>query len=131
MSRVSITLRALIALVAVGAAALPTTAQAYWRGGVWFGVAPIVPFYPPVYLAPPVVYAPPPVVYTPPGFAVTPPGFVPPGYGGPGSNVLPQRSAEGASCYAGAYVCPLRNETPLGGACSCPGNSGRVPGTVR
>ena len=122
MSRLSTPLRALIALAAIGAAALPSTANAYWRGGIWFA-GPIVPFYPPVVVAPPpVYYAPPPVVYAPPpqNFSVTPPGFA--------AATPPQPT--GPSCYAGPYVCPAYQSTPPGGACSCPGNNGRVAGTV-
>jgi hypothetical protein len=124
MTRASTCIRALIALAAIGAATLPSTAHAYWRGGVWFGV-PIVPYYPPVVVAPPpVVYAAPPVVYAPPPqFAVTPPGFVAQGSAAP-------QGAYGPSCYAGPYVCPAYNATPIGGACSCPGNNGRVAGSV-
>jgi len=125
-------LRALIVLAVIGVAALPSTANAYWRGGVWIGVGPVFPFYPPVVVGPPVVYAAPPVVYAPPaypaypaqpGFAVTPPGFDAPGAPAP-------QTAAGPSCYAGPYVCPAYNATPIGGACSCPGNNGRVAGSV-
>jgi pimeloyl-ACP methyl ester carboxylesterase len=121
--------RALIALIAVTAVVLPSTANAYWRGGVWFGVGPFLPYYPPVVVTPPVVYAPPPVVVAPPApFAVVPPGFQ-----GPGgyASAPPEQTAAGPSCYAGAYVCPLRTSTPIGAQCSCPGNNGRVSGTVR
>ena len=33
--------------------------------------------------------------------------------------------AAAQSCQAGAYVCPLVEDTPPGGACSCPGQDGR------
>jgi hypothetical protein len=122
MSRLSASCRALIAVIALLGVILPGTAHAYWRGGVFYGVAPIVPYYPPpIYAPPPVVYAPPPVVYAPPpSFSVTPPGFAAPG----------SQSAGGPSCYAGPYVCPLTNAMPLGAPCSCPGNNGRVAGSV-
>jgi hypothetical protein len=105
-------------MLAAGAAlsaglCLPGQAQAWWRGGVFIGVPPVIvgpPVYypPPVYAPPPVVYAPPPVVYAPP-----PPSYAP----------------EGPRCYAGAYVCPLQGAVPPGGACSCYGNAGQlIPG---
>ena len=31
----------------------------------------------------------------------------------------------GQSCRAGAYVCPLVEDTPPGGACACPGHGGQ------
>ena len=46
--------------------AVPTPAQAWWRGG--FGY-----FGPGVVVAPPVIVAPPPVVYAPPPVAYAPP----------------------------------------------------------
>jgi hypothetical protein len=131
MFRIPVLCRVLVALVAIAAAVAPSSAHAYWRGGIWYGVGPVLPFYPPVVVAPPVVYAPPPVIYAPPpqpGFAVTPPGFA--GADGP-AGPAPEQTAAGPSCYAGAYVCPLRNATPVGAACSCPGNNGRVSGSVR
>ncbi len=104
----------LASVLALGAAGMPTAAEAYWRGGVVFGFPPIV-VGPPVYYAPPpVVYAPPPVVYDP-GPAVYDPGPAP---------------APGA-CHAGAFVCPLEQATPPGGACSCPTNTGRAYGHAR
>lgn len=48
-----------IAAVASIPLALPSQAHAWWRGGVWIGL-------PPVVVAPPAYYAPPPVVYPPP-----------------------------------------------------------------
>jgi hypothetical protein len=68
---------ALMALVFVGAFAAP--AHAWWRGGVWVGVAPAPYYYaPPHYYAPPpVVYAPPPVYYPPPAYSPYRPVWVP------------------------------------------------------
>ncbi len=59
------------ALIAVGVAALPSRAEAYWawRGGVRVWIAPPAVVYappPPVYYAPRRVYVAPPVVYAPP-----------------------------------------------------------------
>jgi len=48
-----------IALAAALPLTLPSQAHAWWRGGVWIGV-------PPVVVGPPAYYAPPPVVYAPP-----------------------------------------------------------------
>jgi hypothetical protein len=88
-------------------------------------------FFPPVVVAPPAYYPPyygPPAVYAPPGnnFSYTPPSAQPQGYA-PGGYYPPvspsQYSAQ--SCRAGAYVCPLVQDTPPGGACACPGHDGQ------
>jgi hypothetical protein len=123
MFRVRTYLPAMLAAAAIGVTVLPTPAHAWWRGGVVIGVAPIVPFYaPPVYVPPPVYYAPPPAYYAPPpAFSAVPPGF---------NNGGEPTAAGGPSCYAGPYVCPTERAIPVGGACSCPGNNGRVAGSV-
>ena len=79
----------LLRTVAVGAALLlPVTlsshAQAYWRGSVWVGISPAVPYYapPPVYVPPPVIYAPPPPVAYPPYPYPAPQVWVPPYWNG-------------------------------------------------
>jgi hypothetical protein len=91
-------------------------------------------FFPPVVVAPPAYYPPyyPPPAYAPPGneFSYSPPGSQPqtlaPPRGYSQSGAYPQYSGDdGQSCRAGAYVCPLVEDTPPGGACSCPGNNGR------
>jgi hypothetical protein len=76
---------AVAGLAAVGVAALPHDAKAWWRGGVGFGVVlpPVVvapgavyaaPVYaPPYYVAPPVVYAPPAAYVAPPARVWIPP----------------------------------------------------------
>ena len=71
---------AVAGLVAVGVAAMPHEAKAWWRGGFGVGVwvPPVVvgpPVYaPPVYAPPPVVYlAPPPAYYQPPHRVWVPP----------------------------------------------------------
>jgi hypothetical protein len=76
--------------------------------------------------------------YPPPGYE--PRGYAPPGYGPPGSSPsggytpsggftpsmgAGSSDASAQSCRAGAYVCPLVEDTPPGGACSCPGQDGR------
>jgi hypothetical protein len=53
------------ALAVVGIAALPTKAEAWWRGGWCCGVG-IGVVVPPVVVAPPVYAAPPPAYYYPP-----------------------------------------------------------------
>jgi hypothetical protein len=101
-------------------------------------------FFPPVWVPPPVYYPPyygPPMVYAPPGdtFNYTPPsaqpgnlapprGYAPsggytPSMGGPPVGGANLSSAQ--SCQAGAYVCPLVEDTPPGGPCSCPGHNGQ------
>jgi hypothetical protein len=73
---------AVIGLAAVGVAAAPHEADAWWRGG--FGVGIVVP--PVVVAPPPVYYPPPPVAYAPPPPAYYPaPGrvWVPPHWEGP------------------------------------------------
>ena len=74
---------------------------------------------PPLYYAPPpppVYYAPPPVTYTPPGF-----------YDGPAGRPAPR----GASCDAGATMCPMEVARPIGATCYCGTPGGRAYGTVR
>jgi hypothetical protein len=109
-------------------------------------------FFPPVVVAPPVYYPPyypsypPPAAYAPPGnsFSYTPPGYVPrnaqpqslsppsdyspSGYAPPGEGYGPSGGpmpAAAQACHAGAYVCPLIEDTPPGGACACPGHGGQ------
>ena len=127
---------------------LAGTAQAR----IWVGVG-IPLFLPPVVIGPPAYYPPyyhgPPAGYPPPGntFSYSPPGSQPqslappngypppPGYppqggytpsGGysPTMGGGPTESVQ--SCQAGAYVCPLVQDTPPGGACSCPGHGGHT-----
>jgi len=110
----------LVAAVLCGAVMAPASANAWgwhggwgggwgWRGGgVYFG------FPGPIYVGPPVVYAGPPVVYAP----------GPPVYAAPAPTAA-------ASCFAGAYICPLENPGPGGAPCTCPTNTGRVAGVAR
>jgi hypothetical protein len=90
-------------------ALLPAPAQAYWRGHVFFG-------FPPVYVPPPAYYYPPPVYVTPPPVYVAPPAEA----GGP--------PPPAQACYAGPWVCPLQQATPVGNSCACQGASGPVWG---
>ena len=60
---------AVAGLAALGVAAMPGQANAWWRGpgvgiGIW--VPPVVVAPAPVYAPPPAYYAPPPVAYYPP-----------------------------------------------------------------
>jgi len=60
---------AIAGLAAIGVAAMPGQANAWWRGpgiGISIGLPPIVVAPAPVYVPPPVYYAPPPVAYYPP-----------------------------------------------------------------
>lgn len=62
------TVAAVAGLAAVGIAAAPDQAEAWWRGGYGVGI-----WIPPVVVAPPpVYYAPPPVYYRPPPVAYYP-----------------------------------------------------------
>ncbi len=128
--------------------ALPSSAHAWWRGGVVVGIP--GPFvvgppvaYPPPY-APPPVYAPPSATTeTPPSgyqeapdaYAEPPPGYQEPpeAYEAPQRYPAPYEQAPGAdeqsgataqSCFAGRYVCPLEATVPVGGNCWCPRNRG-------
>ncbi|MDA8253357.1 MAG: hypothetical protein M0Z28_29880 [Rhodospirillales bacterium] len=117
------------AAVAVAALALPSPARAWWRGGVFFGFPPVLPFYyapPPVVYAPPAYYPPPPAYYPPPqGYAPPPQGYAPPPQGN-----ASQEGQAGPVCRAGAYICPLEAPAGVGAPCSCPTNTGRAAGRV-
>ncbi|HEX3575337.1 MAG TPA: hypothetical protein VHU42_12120 [Rhodopila sp.] len=77
---------AVAGLAAIGVAAMPRDANAWWRGGWGIGVwVPPVVVAPPIVVAPP-VYAPPPVAYVAPPPAYYPPPrrvWVPPHWEGP------------------------------------------------
>ena len=117
----------LVLLVAAGAMLLPVAAQAYWRGGVFFGFPPIVVAPPPAYYYPPPAYYYPPPAYAvaPPAYAATAPVYAAPPVTGNGPPPLAQ------ACYAGPWVCPLERGTPAGNACACAGSGGRVWGQAR
>jgi hypothetical protein len=67
-------------LAAVGVAAMPHNANAWWSGGYRVGIwVPPVVVAPPVYAPPPVAYYPPPPPYYPPPRRV----WVPPHWEGP------------------------------------------------
>lgn len=108
-------------------------------------------YYPPYYYGPPVGYPPPgnTFSYSPPGSQpqslapsagygpqggyAPPPGYPSQGYPSrdytQSGGYTPWGSGRGESvqtCHAGAYVCPLVQDTPPGGACSCPGHGGQM-----
>jgi len=125
-------LSALAAAVVLGGVVLAAApAQAWWRGGVWISV-------PPVVVAPP-LYAPyyyPPAYYPP---AYYPPPYYPPPAGYAQATPVPQASpdasqanqvAYGATCYAGVYVCQAPSNTAIGATCSCPAIGAPSYGTV-
>ena len=106
-----------LSVLAVGAAVLATPANAWWRGGVWIGV-------PPVVVAPPAYYPP---AYYP--YYPYPPYYAPPAaYYPPAQTPVPQAQgtangavAYGAMCYAGVYNCAAAPKSPIGSGCTCPG----------
>ncbi len=130
-------IRIACAAALAGAALIPATAQAWWRGGVFIGVPPIV-------VGPPVVAYPPP--YYAPGYY--PPSYPPEGYAPPPANGQPQGYAQapqqspapelsqanvpfGSTCYAGVYVCAAPAQTHVGSGCSCPGLGAPSYGVVQ
>jgi hypothetical protein len=140
----SLATRALVAaaVIGLGAAAMPAPAKAWWRGGWGFGgvvigLPPVVIAPPAVVVAPPapvVVAPPPPVYYAAPPVAYYAPAPAVVATPAPAVAVTAAptyASAAGQGCYAGAYVCPLEQATPVGADCSCPANEGRVAGQVR
>jgi hypothetical protein len=78
---------ALVGLAALGIAARPGSAHAWWRGGWGVGVyvPPVVIAPAPVYAPPPAYYAPPPVAYAPPAYGYPAPArvWIPPHWQGP------------------------------------------------
>jgi hypothetical protein len=150
--------RFLVAAAALGVAALPlaipSSAQAWWQGGVFVGIAPPVgepaPAYPSpdyvppqVYSAPPEAYSAPPEAYAgspeaysaPPQAYRVPPGVyqetpdpyesAPPDYqGAPGTYGSHAGVPPGLYCYAGPHICPLASLLPAGSNCSCPSDGG-------
>jgi hypothetical protein len=100
------------ALAAGAALMMSTPAKAWWRGGVWIGVPPVVVGAPVVY---PPAYYPyyPPYYYYPPAATPVPPAQNQSSTQGP--------VTYGATCYAGVYVCAAPAKSPVGGGCTCPG----------
>jgi hypothetical protein len=105
-------------VLAVGAAMLATPADAWWRGGVWIGV-------PPVVVAPPAYYPPAYYPYYPYPYYAPPAAYYP-----PAQTPVPQAQSDtashgpvayGAMCYAGVYNCAAAPKSPVGSGCTCPG----------
>ncbi len=134
------------AVAAGGMMMAATPAQAWWRGGVWIGVPPVVigapapAYYPPYYYPPYYPYAYPPAYYPPPPAypqsqaqpqtqPETQPQTQP---GAQQSQAVPnQQVAYGSTCYAGVYVCAAPGNTPVNAGCSCPGIGAPSYGVVR
>jgi hypothetical protein len=99
---------ALATLALIVGASIATPASAWWRGGVWIGVPPVVVgpgyYYPPYYYPPPASQA----------SATT--------RGGP--------VTYGSMCYAGVYNCAAAPKSPVGSGCTCPGLGAPSYGTV-
>ena len=108
--------RTLLASIGAGILSLSPLhhAKAYGFVGFGFGFPFFAPFYP--FYGPPVVFAPAPVVYASPPVVYTQPP--------------PYNAAPSARCYAGAYVCPLRQPVTVGSPCSCPTDHTRAAGRV-
>jgi hypothetical protein len=140
-SRLARPLKALAVASVIGAAALAATpAQAWWHGGVFIGVPPVVigaapyPYYYPPYYYPPAYY--PPAYYPPYPYAYPPPASGAPAQpqsnGAPGNGTAGGgKVAYGASCYAGVYHCAAPAYTPIGETCSCPGIGAPSYGSVQ
>ena len=142
----------LAALLLCGVLAGAAQARVWVGVGIPLFLPPVVvgppAYYPPYYYGPPVGYPPPgntfsysppgsqpqnlapPSGYGPQGGYAAPPGYPPQGGYTPSGAYTPPLgggSVEGAqTCQAGAYVCPLVQDTPPGGACSCPGHGGQL-----
>jgi hypothetical protein len=71
---------AVAGLAALGVAAMPGSAHAWWRGGWGVGIVvpPVVVAPAPVYVGPPAYYAPPPVAYAPPVVYAPPAAYAAP-----------------------------------------------------
>ncbi len=126
--------RTLIRLAAGSALAcvmlVPATAQAWWRGGFFFGGpvivgAPIVP-YPTPYYYPPAYYGP--GYYQPP---YPPAAYAPPPAQTPAPQLSQAETPFGSTCYAGVYVCPAPAQSHVGTGCSCPGLGAPSYGVVQ
>ncbi len=139
-SRLMRPLKALaVAAVIGGAAFAATPAQAWWHGGVFIGLPPVVvgaapyPYYYPPYYYPPAYY--PPAYYPPYPYAYPPASAGAPAQPQAHGNGAPTadggKVAYGASCYAGFYHCAAPAYTPIGETCSCPGIGAPSYGSVQ
>jgi hypothetical protein len=134
--------RAALCVALAGAALIPVSAKAWWHGGVFIGLPPII-------VGPPVYAYPPPAYYYPP-VAPYPPGYYAPGYPyaappGGAQQSAPQASSPQASgrqmsqantpygsiCYAGVYTCAAAPQSHVGSGCACPGIGAPSYGSVQ
>jgi hypothetical protein len=127
--------RLAICAALAGAALIPVPAMAWWRGGVFVGLPPIVVGPPavayPYYYPPAYPYAP---GYYPPGYAYAPPA----GTAAPQASLpakAPQMSQAntpyGSTCYAGVYTCAAVPQSHVGAVCACPGIGAPSYGSVQ
>jgi len=117
------TTRWLAALAVASAALMPAAAQAWWRGGVFIGV-------PPVVVGPPAYYYPPPAYYYPPAYYAPPPAYTPIPQAAQKATPTQANAPYGNTCYAGFYVCAAPSSTHVGTGCSCPGLGAPSYGTI-
>jgi hypothetical protein len=120
-----------VAALLGGAVCVASPARAWWHGGFFIGVPPVVvapgpyaypyPYYPPAYY-PPAYY--PPAYYPPAAYAVPPAA---PAQSRPADGKV----AYGSMCYAGFYHCAAPAQTPIGDTCSCPGLGAPSYGSVQ
>ena len=116
-----------VAALLCGAAFLSKPADAWWHGGFFIGVPPVVvaPAYPYPYPYPPAYYPPayyPPAYYPPAAYPYSP--AQPQAQYGSQTTTQAQATqtvAYGAMCYAGVYNCAAPARSPVGSTCSCPG----------
>ncbi len=118
-----------------GAALVPTTARAWWHGGVFIGLPPVVvgpPIAPyPYYYPPAYPYAPgyyPPVYY---GYAPPPAGTAAPAPQQRAPQMSQANTPYGSTCYAGVYTCAAVPQSHVGSGCTCPGIGAPSYGSVQ
>jgi len=110
-----------------------TSAQAWWRGGVFIGVPPVVIGPPVVAYGAPYYYAPGyyPYYYYPP----PPPNGAAPQASASGQTAAPQVSQNtppyGSMCHAGVYSCAAAPQSSVGSTCACSGIGAPSYGTVQ
>ncbi len=116
----------------------PAPAKAWFRGGVFIGVPPIVvgpPVvpYPAPYYYPPAYYGPGPYAVAPPaaGYAPAPQSSDQPPAQSPAPQLSQADTPYGSTCYAGFYVCRAPAQTHVGTGCSCPGLGAPSYGVVQ
>ena len=147
MSRLTPRLSALAVAAAIGGAALlATPAQAWWHGGFFIGVPPVVvapaPIYPYAYPYPypyPYPAYAPPAYYPPAAYPYTPAPaqgqYQPQAQAGSQTTTTQTQTSQsvayGSMCYAGVYNCAAPANTPVGSTCSCPALGAPSYGSVQ